>query len=154
MAQAPAALEGFLNFNTALSTGSLDAKLREQLAVTIAGYNGCEYCISAHVFLGGKAGVDKAELLSNLNGNSSDNKIQAAVDFARVLMEKRGNASNEEIKAVKVAGYNDEQIIEIVAHVALNTFTNYFNIVAQTEIDFPAVNINEASNELKINQAA
>ena len=87
LAQAPAVLEGFLNFNTALSVGSLDAKLREQLAVTIAGYNGCDYCISAHVFLGGKAGVEKAELLSNLNGNSSDNKIQAAVDFARVLME-------------------------------------------------------------------
>jgi len=154
LAHAPAALEGYLNFNTALTKGSLDAKLREQLAVTIAGYNGCDYCTSAHVFLGGKAGVDKAELLANLKGSSSDDKVQAAVDFARTLMEKRGNVSNEEIKAVREAGFNDEQLIEIVAHVALNTFTNYFNEVALTEIDFPVVNVSQASNDLKINQAA
>ena len=154
LAHAPAALEGYLNFNTALSTGSLDAKLREQLAVTVAGFNGCDYCISAHVFLGGKAGVDKAELLANHNGSSSNDKVQAALDFANPLMEKRGNVSNEDVKKVSDAGYNDEQLIEIVAHVALNTFTNYFNEMAQTEIDFPVVNISDDKNDSQFNQAA
>jgi len=153
-AQAPAALEGYLNFNTALSTGTLDAQLRETLAVTVAGYNGCDYCISAHVFLGGKVGIEKTELLANLKGRSANNKVQAAVDFARALMEKRGNVSNEDIKAVREAGYNDEQIIEILAHVALNTFTNYFNEMALTEIDFPVVNIGDVKNDSQLSQVA
>ena len=41
------------------------------------------------------------------------------------------------VQAVRMAGYDDAQIVEIVQHVALNTWTNYVNSVAQTEIDFP-----------------
>jgi len=141
-ANAPAALEAYVNFMSALSHGALDPKLREQLAVTVAGFNGCNYCASAHVFLGAKAGVDKAELLANINGKSSDSKIQAAIDFARALMEQRGKVSDADLEAVRVAGFNDEEVVEILAHVALNTFTNYFNETALTEIDFPVVNIN------------
>ena len=153
-AHAPLALEAYLNFNTALTMGTLDAKLRETLAVTVARYNGCNYCIAAHVFLGGKAGIDKAELLGNVDGQSGNSEVQAAVDFARALMEKRGKVSNEDVKAVREAGYNDEQIIEILAHVALNTFSNYFNEMAQTDIDFPVVKISDVKNDSKINQAA
>jgi uncharacterized peroxidase-related enzyme len=142
IANAPAVLEAYVNFMSALSHGALDPKLREQLAVTVAGFNGCNYCASAHVFLGGKAGIDKDEMLANINGKSSDRKIQAAIDFARALMEQRGKVGDADLKAVRAAGFNDEEVVEILAHVALNTFTNYFNETALTEIDFPAVNIN------------
>ncbi len=141
-ANAPAALEAYLNFNTALTGGVLDKKLREQLAVTVAGFNGCNYCASAHVFLGGKAGVDRAELVANSKGHSSDDKTQAAINFARALLEKRGKVSDDDLAAVRAAGFSEEEIIEILAHVALNTFTNYFNETAQTAIDFPAFDIN------------
>ena len=46
-------------------------------------------------------------------------------------------AGDEDVRAVKMAGYDDAQVIEIMQHVALNTWTNYINSVAQTEIDFP-----------------
>lgn len=138
-ANAPAALEGYLNLNGALSKGALSAKLREQLALVTAGYNGCNYCASAHTYLGGKAGIESGELASNLEGKSSDSKTQAALTFASSLIEKRGRVSEAEVKAVRSAGFSDEEIVEILAHVALNTFTNYFNEAFQTEIDFPAV---------------
>jgi len=140
-ANAPAALEGYLNFNTALSGGVLDKKLREQLAVTVAGFNGCNYCASAHVFLGGKAGVDRAELAANSKGHSADGKTQAAINFARALLEQRGKVSDDDLLAVRAAGFSEEEIIEILSHVALNTFTNYFNETALTTIDFPVVDL-------------
>ena len=140
-ANAPAALEGYLHFNTALSGGVLDKKLREQLAVTVAGFNGCNYCASAHVFLGGKAGVDRAELADNSKGHSADGKTQAAINFARALLEQRGKVSDDDLLAVRAAGFSEEEIIEILSHVALNTFTNYFNETALTAIDFPVVDL-------------
>ena len=140
-ANAPAALAAYINFNSALSGGILDKKLREQLAVTVAGFNGCNYCASAHVFLGGKAGVDRAELVANSKGRSADSKTQAAINFARALLEKRGKVSDEDLVAVRTVGFSDEEVIEILSHVALNTFTNYFNETALTTIDFPAVDL-------------
>ena len=118
-ANAPAALEAYLGFNKALSGGKLDSKLREQLAVTVAGINGCDYCASAHTFLGNKVGVDSTELQANLEGHSLDRKTQAALHFVMALIETRGRVSNETLLAVRSVGYSDEEIIEILAHVAL-----------------------------------
>lgn len=140
-ANAPAALEGYINFNTALSGGVLDKRLREQLAVTVAGFNGCNYCASAHIFLGGKAGVDKDELVANSKGHSSDYKTQSAITFAHALLVKRGKVNDEDLDKVRAAGFTDEEIVEILAHVALNTFTNYFNETALTAIDFPVIDL-------------
>ncbi len=140
-ANAPAALEGYINFDTALSGGVLDKRLREQLAVTVAGFNGCNYCASAHIFLGGKAGVDKDELVANSKGHSSDYKTQSAITFAHALLVKRGKVNDEDFDKVRAAGFTDEEIVEILAHVALNTFTNYFNETALTAIDFPVVDL-------------
>lgn len=138
-ANAPAALEGYLNLNGALSGGVLSPQLREKLAIATAGQNGCDYCASAHTFLGGKAGIEASELSSNLNGQSADAKDNAALTFAVQLIKKRGRVSESEVQAVRNAGFSDEEMVEILAHVALNTFTNYFNEAFQTENDFPVV---------------
>lgn len=143
-ANAPAALEAYLGMISALGHGVLAAKLREQLAVTVAAYNGCNYCASAHVFLGGKAGVGRDELVANSKGHSSDSKTQTALTFARALLEKRGNVCDDTFAAIRAAGFSDGEIVEIIAHVAMNTFTNFFNNAAKTEIDFPLFDINAA----------
>lgn len=146
LANAPAALDAYLAFNEALSHGKLSSELREQLAIAIAAFNGCGYCAAAHTFIGRKAGIDAAELQANLQGVSMDDKTQAAITFAFALLEKRGRVSDETVQTIRSAGYTDEEIIEILAHVALNSFTNYFNETAQTELDFPAVDLDKASN--------
>ena len=138
-ANAPAALESLLGFVGSLSKGKLAPALREQLALVTAGQNSCDYCASAHTYLATNAGVAKDEAASNLQGKSSDKKTQAALTFAAQLVEKRGGVSDADLKAVRDAGFNDEEVVEILAHVALNTFTNYFNEAFKTEIDFPVV---------------
>jgi uncharacterized peroxidase-related enzyme len=136
----PAALEGYLGLNGALSKGALEAPTRERIALAVAEINGCDYCLSAHSYLGKNlAKLSNTEIAANRNGGSTDPKADAAVRFAVKLVNARGHVSDADIKVVKDAGYSDAQVIEIVLHVALNTFTNYVNEVAKTEIDFPVV---------------
>lgn len=152
-ANAPAALEAYLNFNSALGEGKLNPKIREQIAITVAGFNGCDYCASAHTYIGGKSGIDGSELEANIAGRSSNSKTQAALVFAKSLLNTRGRVSNEDLQAVRDAGYDDEEIIEILAHVALNTFTNYFNETALTDIDFPVVTTNRETYPKGVNSS-
>jgi uncharacterized peroxidase-related enzyme len=140
VAISPAALEGYLGMSGALGKGALPAPTRERIALAVSQINGCGYCLSAHTYLGKNvAKLHDAEIAANRAGASNDAKADAAVRFAAKVTEQRGKLSAEDVLAVKNAGYSDAQIIEIVQHVALNTWTNYINEVAKTEIDFPAV---------------
>jgi uncharacterized peroxidase-related enzyme len=135
----PNTLEGFMNFNAALSKGTLSAQEREQIALTVAGFNKCEYCASAHTQIAKKHGIADSEASSNLRGKSSTAKTQALLTFATRVLETRGNVGTGDVEACRKSGYSDEQIVEIVANIAANVFTNYFNGVARTELDFPRV---------------
>ena len=142
VSNSPAALEGYLGMSGALSKGTLPAATRERIALAVAEVNGCNYCLSAHTYLGkNMAKLDDAEITANRNGSSNDMKAAAAVKFAVKVAKERGHVSDTDVKAVKDAGYDDAQVIEIVQHVALNTWTNYINEVAKTEIDFPVVEV-------------
>ena len=136
----PQALEGYLGMSGALGKGALPAATRERIALAVAEVNGCDYCLSAHTYLGRNlAKLDDAEITANRNGASNDPKADAAVRFAAQVARARGHVGAAELEAVRVTGYTDAQVIEIVQHVALNTWTNYVNEVFQTEIDFPVV---------------
>lgn len=136
----PVALEGYLGLSGALGKGQLPAATRERIALAIAEVNGCSYCLSAHTYLGKNlAKLDEAEMSANRNGSSSDPKAEAALKFAVAIALNRGHISSDELNDVKNAGYDDAQIIEIVLHVAFNTWTNYINEVMKTDIDFPVI---------------
>ncbi|MFZ1661251.1 MAG: peroxidase-related enzyme [Paracoccaceae bacterium] len=138
VSNSPAALEGYLGLSGALAKGTLPAATRERIALAVAEINGCTYCLSAHSYLGKNlAKLDEAEIMANRHGHSNDPKADAAVHFAATVTKARGHVEDADLRAVKMAGYDDAQIVEIVLHVALNTWTNYINEVAQTVVDFP-----------------
>jgi len=140
VANSPAALEGYLGLSAALANGSLAAATRERIALVVADINGCDYCLSAHAYLGKQlVKLDDAEIAQNRKGHSKDPKADAAVGFAAKLVRNRGHVTDDDVDAVRAAGYDDAQLIEIVLHVALNTWTNYVNVMAETDIDFPRV---------------
>lgn len=146
VANSPAALEGYLGLNGALGKGALNPQTRERIALAIAEINGCNYCLSAHSFIGkNMARLDDAEIAQNRAGSSSDPKADAAVRFAATVARERGHVTDADLQAVKAAGYSDGEVIEIVLHVALNTLTNYVNEVAKTDIDFPLVTARSAA---------
>ena len=145
-ANSPAALESYVGMLGALAKGKLPAPTHERIALAVAEANGCDYCLSAHTYLGKNvAKLDEAEMIANRAGKSNDSKADAAVRFARKVMETRGHVSDADVRAVRDAGYDDGQIVEIVQHVALNTWTNYVNSVAKTAIDFPLVSARKAA---------
>ena len=146
VANSPAALEGYLGMQGALAKGTLPAATRERIALAVAEVNGCGYCLAAHTYLGRNvARLDDAEIAANRAGASTDPKADAAVNFAAKVVRERGHVGREDLAAVRAAGYDDAQIIEIVQHVALNTWTNYVNEVAQTDIDFPVAAARKAA---------
>ncbi|MEO1054052.1 MAG: carboxymuconolactone decarboxylase family protein [Bacteroidota bacterium] len=144
MGNSPAVLEGYLNFSQALGKGLLGGKLGEMIALTVAQANSCDYCLSAHSLIGEKmAGVSPEALYEARNGEHSDPKIQAVLQFALALVEKKGQVTDEDVDRVIQAGYTQGEVAEIVAHVGLNIFTNYFNNTANTTIDFPEVSASD-----------
>lgn len=135
----PAALEGFLGLHGALNK-ALDVKTRERIALAVAEVNGCDYCLSAHSYLGlNLAKLDQQEIDLNRRGRSGDARADEAVRFAAKVAQTRGRVDGADLAALRGAGYNDANIVEIVALVAVNVLTNFVNNVADTDIDFPVV---------------
>jgi uncharacterized peroxidase-related enzyme len=139
LANAPAALEGYLNFSGALAGGVLDVKVREQIALAVAEGNLCSYCLSAHTFIGGKAGLTDKDILDARQTNATSDKTAAVLKLALSILVQRGEISDTALKTARQAGLTDGEIVETTAHVALNIFTNYINHVARTVVDFPEV---------------
>jgi len=125
----------------ALGSGILGTKLGEKIAVAIADRNRCEYCLAAHTVLGQNAGASALEMAAAQAGHSDDAQTAAALRFALKLVANRAQIADADITELRMGGFNDEQIVEIMAHVALNIFTNYVNLAFNVPIDFPKVNL-------------
>ena len=145
-ANSPAALEGHLSLSGALAKGALAPRTRERIALAVAQENGCRYCLAAHSYVGRNiAKLSAEEIAANRAGWSTDPKAEPAVRFAVKLVKARGKADEADIEALRAAGYGKAEIVEIVAHVALNTLTNYLNEAFGTPIDFPAIDAPQAN---------
>ncbi|MFZ1936539.1 MAG: carboxymuconolactone decarboxylase family protein [Thermoguttaceae bacterium] len=139
MAQSPAVVRAYLDGVRDLAGGSLPNTLRQQISLVVSEANQCDYCVSAHTFFGNKAGLNESDLLDARHGTSTNRKTNAALTFARKIIEDRGHVSDEDLEQVRQAGYTEGEIVEIIANVCMTTFTNYFNQVAATEVDYPYV---------------
>jgi uncharacterized peroxidase-related enzyme len=144
MATSPALLAGYLGLSQAVGAGSLPVAVRERLAIAIAQQNGCEYCLSAHTYIGGKlAHVEDAELASARRAESSDPHVAALLKLSNAIAEHAGDVDQAAIEEARTAGVTDQEIGELVANIALNTLTNYFNVLAGVENDWPVVDIRQ-----------
>ena len=138
MAHSPAVANAYLAFNGALAKGVLKPQMREKIILAVSQANGCDYCVAAHCALGAKAGLSAEEIAAARQGTCGCDQTAAALGFAVKVVEERGKVNDEDVAALRKAGWSDAEISEIVANIALSLFTNYFNHVAGTVIDFPA----------------
>lgn len=134
----PAALAGLLGLNEALAGGGFDARTREAIALTVAGANACDYCASAHAAISSGLKVPPATIEDHLAGQSDDPRTGAILGLAVAIVETSGKVSDGDIAKARSAGLTEADIVETVANVVANIFTNYLNHVAETDIDFPA----------------
>jgi uncharacterized peroxidase-related enzyme len=137
-AQSPAALEALVSFFGAVGKGRFDAKTREAIALAVSEAAGCDYCLSAHTALGKHAGLDERALEEARHGRSDDPRRASLLALARAVVQRRGRVGSA-LDDARRAGLSDADLVEVVANVALTTFTNTLNEFAETEIDFPVV---------------
>ncbi len=137
LAQSPAAANAYLAFNQALSKGALSPQLREQISLAVGEANSCDYCVAAHSLLGEKAGLAREEVRRARQATSSDPRSAAAVAFAQKIVSDRGIVEDADLATLRGHGFTEGEIAEIIANTALNIFTNYFNHIAGTTVDFP-----------------
>lgn len=137
MANSPAVLQAYMNFNAALANGKLNTQIKERISLLLAQKNGCEYCLAAHSLIAKGEKLSEQEIMLARQGKSEDPKAQAALSFAGAVFEHSGNIDDESLNNIRQAGYSDEEILEIVAAISLNFLTNSLNNVAQTQVDFP-----------------
>ena len=139
LGNAPAALDGYLNFDAALGAGTLDAKVREQISLAVAATNLCAYCLSAHTFIAHKLGLTESDVEDAIRAGAAEAKSDAILKLARSIVVQRGEVSDADLERARGAGLTDAEMVETVANVILNIFTNYINHVARTLVDFPLV---------------
>ena len=140
MGNSPAFLESYLNLSGALGGGSLSAKTGELIALAVAESNHCDYCLSAHTYIGANlVKIDADTLTAARSGNATDTKTDAILQFAKTLVNKKGLVEDADLNSVRATGVTEGEVGEIVGHVALNILTNYFNNTAKPDIDFPVV---------------
>lgn len=139
LANSPAALRGYLDFSGAIGEGEgLNAQHREVVALAIAEANGCEYCLTAHSAIGKMTGLSPEAIEAARRSDGIDNASRAVARFATAVLKSRGRVSDAELEAFHNAGFGDDAVVEVVAHVALNVYTNFFNNLVETDVDFPA----------------
>ena len=136
LAHSPAALRAFFDYSAALSQSRLSIILREQIALTVAVFMDCDYCIAAHGELAEAIGLDQEELQDGLSGRSDDPETGAVLGFVRDLLEHRGRIAEGSLESLRLHGLDEAQIVENIATVGLYQYTTTFNLVADTEVDF------------------
>lgn len=137
MGNSPAVLSGFLGLSEAANHTSLNPKLREEIALTVGQANSCNYCLSAHTAAAGFSGMSKDDIIKARKGEASNPKDKAILSFTKSVIEKRAQVTDQDVENLKAAGVTDTEIVEIILVIAVNLFTNYFNLITDPKIDFP-----------------
>jgi uncharacterized peroxidase-related enzyme len=136
----PAALKSILAADGVLAAGTLGKKDLETIKLLVSEVAGCDYCVAAHSLLGKMAGLPQDTLKQIRAGQpTGDAKRDALVRFVRTLQRSSGTVGAEDFAAIKAAGYTDTQLVEISLAIAVTSFTNIFNRINDTTVDFPAV---------------
>ena len=139
LAKAPAAALAYMRIDRTLAAGQLAERQREQIALAVAEINGSNYCLRAHSVIGANTGLSDEEIQSARRASAPDAKTNQILRFTQSVVMQRGDVSDEDLRALRKAGISDAEVVEILANIALNIFTNYLNILSQTEVDFPMV---------------
>jgi alkylhydroperoxidase family enzyme len=128
-ANSPRALDGLLSLSGSLGWGRIDEQLADRIAIVVAVGNDCAHLEETHrCALRRNAAVSDEEIELAREARSKVPRYDAALKFARALVEGRGRVDDDAFEGARSAGFSDEEIVEIISHVALQTFGNYLDL--------------------------
>lgn len=143
LARSRASLIAYTRAEEALANGVLTSGQREKIALAVAEINGSDYCLAAHETRGKEAGLTEEEIRSARKATADDRKTIVMLHFTQALVLQRGEMSDSDFSTMRIAGFSEAEIIEVLANVVLNIFTNYFNILARTDLDHSTLRATE-----------
>ena len=137
LANSPVSLKAYVQAEEALANGQLTQKQREEISIAVAEINGSKYCLATHELAGRQAGLSDGDIWSARKALGDNPKANAMLHFVQAVVLQRGEVSDIDFSIMREAGFSDAEIIEVLANIVLNIFTNYFNLLAQTNLDYP-----------------
>lgn len=137
-AHGPDALKAVLAAEGVLASGTLDKKDQETIKLLVSVLTGCDYCEAAHTVIGKMVGLPQ-DVIGKIRRDepTGDVKRDALIRLVRTLIQASGTIPAEDFAAIKAAGYTDRQLVEISFAISLVIFTNVFNRINDTAVDFP-----------------
>lgn len=139
LSKSPVAMNAYVQATRALANGRLNEGEREILALAVAEINGSDYCLAAHESAAREAGLTEEDVSLACKASAKNPRSEAMLHFVQAIVLQRGDIKEEETAAIRKAGFSEAEIIEVVANIGLNIFTNYLNILSRTNLDSPAV---------------
>jgi AhpD family alkylhydroperoxidase len=137
MAHSPAILDTYLHFNHALERTTLTPRVRALITVAVASMHGCDYMLSLGMALAKRQGVEESDLEAAILGHGHDGRTNDILQFAMEIVRQQGDVPEAEVERLLQLGFREQEIVAIIAAVALNIFRNYFNLVVRTDVDSP-----------------
>jgi AhpD family alkylhydroperoxidase len=136
----PASLTAVLTTQRTLASGTLSQQEIQTIKLLVSAKTGCDVCVAAHSFAGKMLGLPVDAMRAIRAGQATgDAKRDALVRFVSYLQTTTGTISQDEFAAIRAAGYTDTQLAEISLTIGLSIFTNTFNRINGTDVDFPPV---------------
>lgn len=140
LANNPLVMDGLMTLSGSFGkSGALTPAEAEVVMLRVSERNGCGYCLAAHTKIADGHGIDGETALRYRRGEGVSDRDQALLAFVDAISTNGGWIEDEQFEAFKAAGFGDDAVVEVVALLAWMTFTNTFNHVNRTELDFPAV---------------
>jgi len=149
LGKSPPSMNAFVKAQAALAEGKLTPQQREQIALAVAEINGSGYCLAVHARSARAVGLSEQTIQMSQKAMANDVKTQAMLHFVQAIVLQRGEISDRDFTAMRNTGFSDQEIIEVLANVVLNIFTNYFNLLAQTDLDSTPSPVSRHSQPLR-----
>ena len=125
LAGSPSTLRAYARFRSELRHGTLSQKTQQRIALAVADRQGSEYALATLGRTARDAGLGLDEIALAREFNAYDEKDAALLRYLEALLDSDGPPPLHLHEEAREAGWTDEQILEAVAHVALNSFGNF-----------------------------
>jgi alkylhydroperoxidase family enzyme len=145
LAGAPAALRGYARLRSELRNGHLALPTIERIALAVAEHHGAEASIALHVRTARQAGLALDDVALAREWDARDPREAALLRLLQAAATTKGTPPEHLHEAVREAGWTDEEVLEALAVVAMETFTALVNVAG----DVPADGSVEASRQLR-----
>jgi alkylhydroperoxidase family enzyme len=135
LAGSPAALRAYARFRSELRHGSLTLPTLERIALAIAEHYRSKPGLAIHVRTARQAGVGIDDIARARDWESEDLREAALLRYLRALVEQRGHAPMHLHEEAREAGWSDEQLLEAIAYVSLESLTAMVNVAGEVPVD-------------------